>query len=149
MTKLEMVLSAGDIDAVGGLYAQCFLVAKSMDSPTHVEALRQAFIDTGVVTASELGELEASHIPTGMFSRHVKDSDRKVPKTIGMFYHMLKSIRQLVYSRNVGHGKISDPLAQDIERVFAESDLIFVSKNKDPLNTSFSMWLKEVNTLAT
>lgn len=124
------------------LYGQCFLVAKSMDSPAHVAALRQAFIDSGAVAEQDLRALESDSIPDLMNrSSQVDDQRRKMPCTLGAFHHMLRRIRDEV-------GGQRDPLAGEIERVFDESRL---TPDEDVSSVrfkeGFERWLPEVRSL--
>lgn len=122
----------------GGVYAQCFLIAKSMDSPAHVAALRQAFIDAGVVLDKDLAALEALHVPSSMHQREAEDGRRKVPCTLGAFHHMLKGIRRVVWER--------DPLSAEIDRVFSESHLV-IPKDSGYLDRGLARWLPEVRSI--
>lgn len=132
-----------DKETIGGLYAQCFLVAKSMDNPSHVTALRQAFLDSGVVTEPELRALEAKNVPDVLHRRGAKDEFRKVPSTLSSFHHMFRGIRQFVWVR--------DPLANEIDRVFQESNLLIAQgKGKEDaaaLKAGFGRWLPEVRSI--
>lgn len=128
-----------DRGAIGGLYAQCFLIAKSMDSADHVTALRHAFIDAGVVTESDLRALEAENVPESLHQRGQEDQNRRMPVTLGSFHHMFRGIRQFVWVR--------DPLAGEISRVFRESRLV-EERDSDPrLKAGFSRWLPEIRSI--
>lgn len=128
-----------DKDAIGGLYAQCFLIAKSMDSAEHVAALRQAFIDAGVVSEPDLRALEAANVPDSLHKRGEEDRNRKMPVTLGSFHHMFRGIRQFVWVR--------DPLAGEISRVFRESRMIEEREPDATLKAGFSRWLPEVRSI--
>lgn len=128
------------MDSLGDLYAQCFLISKTMDSPIYVEALRQAFIDAGIVLESELGALEAAYIPEKLLARKPNDRARKVPTTLGMFHHLITGIRRLMFNSS------GDPLAETIEHVFTESHVVLKSR-REALDASFGLWLPEIQTL--
>lgn len=83
------------------LYSQCMLVARTLDSPAHIAAMRQAFVDTGAVPVSGLPPLEGT--------RHGRPSVQRPMET---FYLMMKGMGS--------HG----PPSKEIERVFKESNLV-------------------------
>lgn len=139
MAILHDRMAAGSIASLGSLYTQCFLVARAMDSPAHMDALRQAFIDAGVVTGPECAALEEMYVPKTLLTRHGGDGARKVPMTLCMFHHMLKGVRKLMHS-------MDDTLDGDIDRVFSESHLV-VPHDKAALDASVRSWLPEVQTI--